>query len=241
MPKMHTYQKKQVVEIEERSYGYINENDFVGHDRLAVLLGIIYKVGSDGSIDRHGRQNERGQVRRAVNEKRDEPTQVDRLGAHVKVKVRDEYDVAEAEQQNHEINNGEEGQVDERRVLAHVLLHEHDQTERVPEQAHDEQEYGDPAGEARVEVVDECVVVLVRQGRRGRGHHAQNRLCARRHRAHDIAGRLVRLDRLTRQLGRLGQKVNLTVRLDELKRHFLLCGPQFFQFFFFSICESLLS
>ncbi len=163
------------MEIDQGCDEYINKNDLVGRERLAVLLGIVDKVGGYGAIDGHRGQDERGQVRAAVDEKRDESTQVDRLGAHIKVKVRDEYDVAEAEQEDHEIDHGEEGQVDECGVLAHVLLHEHDQAEGVADQAHDEQEDGDPAGEARVKVVDECVGVLgaVRavDGHSRRRHH----------------------------------------------------------------------
>lgn len=54
------------------------------------------------------------------------------------LEVGDENYVAEAERENEEVDDGEEGKIDERGVFSHVFAQENDERERVAEQADDE-------------------------------------------------------------------------------------------------------
>lgn len=87
-----------------------------------------------------------------VDEKRDDPTHQERLAAQNEAQEGDEHDVAEAERENDQVDDGQTRQVDERRVLAHVTPREDEKTQRVAEKAHDEEHDHNRFGKTWVEV-----------------------------------------------------------------------------------------
>lgn len=146
-------EKQQRVKIEKNSERTVDDDDTIGNSWRAIGLGVVDGVGGDGTIDRDRGENERAEVRERVGEKRVQATHEQGLVAQDETEVRDEYEIAEAEQEHVEIDEAEKGQVDECGVLAHLSLGEHQHGEEIAEQTDDEQEHGGPFGQTRVEVV----------------------------------------------------------------------------------------
>lgn len=88
--------KEQIMKIDNNSEEDIKPDDFIGSNRPTISLRVGDKIGSNGPIDWYRGENERGEVSKRVDEKRDESADEKGLITQDEIQIRDEYDVGEA-------------------------------------------------------------------------------------------------------------------------------------------------
>lgn len=144
--------EKEAVKVDENGERDVERDDLVGGDRSTVGLRERDEVGGDGAIDRDRGENETGQMGERVDEEGYDAARSEHLSAHVEVEIGDEDDVAEAESEHDQIDDGQPCQIDECRVFAHVFARKNEETQQVAEYAHDQEHDREGFGKTRVEI-----------------------------------------------------------------------------------------
>ena len=99
------------MEVDDNGEQQVEDDDLAGHVRPTVGLGVLEQIGGNRSVDGERGEHEARQVREHVEQKGVHATQDERLVAEYDAKVVEADEIAEADDDDDQVEDGQEGHV----------------------------------------------------------------------------------------------------------------------------------